>query len=63
MEKYGKSSPHLGILQKDGKKGVLEKSGKSGCKKDSEKIKMIRDTLVELGSIKTLDSHFLAPLK
>jgi hypothetical protein len=30
MDKCGKSSPHLGILQKDGKKGASEKSGKSG---------------------------------
>ena len=60
MEKRGKSSPHLGILQKDGKKGVFEKSGKSGRKKDIEKIKMIGENLVESGSVKTLDSHFMA---
>ena len=29
-DKQGKSSPHLGILQKDGKKGGLEKNVKFG---------------------------------
>ena len=62
-DKRGKSSPHLGILQKDGKKGVLKKNVKMGRKKDLEKIKMIGETLVESGSVKTLDSHFSTPLK
>lgn len=47
MDKSGKSSPQLGIMQKDGKKGVSEKSTKIGKKKDLEKIKMIGKTLVE----------------
>ncbi|XP_057817558.2 uncharacterized protein LOC131030678 [Cryptomeria japonica] len=62
-DKRGKSSPHLGILQKDGKKGVSEKNVKMGRKKDLEKIKMIGETLVESGSVKTLDSHFSTPSK
>ncbi|XP_059066214.1 uncharacterized protein LOC131857556 [Cryptomeria japonica] len=62
-DKRGKSSPHLGILQKDGKKGVSEKNVKLGRKKDLEKIKMIGETLVESGSVKTLDSHFSTPSK
>ena len=53
----------LGILQKDGKKGGSKKSVKLGRKKDLEKIKMMGETLVESGSVKTLDSHFLTPLK
>jgi hypothetical protein len=63
MDKRGKSSQHLGILQKEGKKGASEKSVKVGRKKDLEKIKMIGETLVESGSIKTLDSHFSTPPK
>lgn len=62
-DKRGKSSPHLDILQKDGKKGVSEKNVKLGRKKDLEKIKMIGETLVESGSVKTLDSHFSTPSK
>ena len=62
-DKRGKSASHLGILQKDGKKGVLEKNIKMGHKKDLEKIKMIGETLVESGSVKTLDSLFSTPLK
>ena len=63
IDKQGKSSPHLGILQKDGKKGSLEKNVKLGQKKDLERIKMIGETLVESGSVKTLDSHFSTPPK
>ena len=63
MDKRGKSSPHLGIVKKDGRKGVSEKGVKIGCKKDLEKIKMIGETLVESGFVKTLDSHFSTPLK
>ena len=63
MDKRGKPSSHLGILQKDGKKGVSEKNRKSGRKKDLERIKMVGETLVESGSVKTLDSHFLTPPK
>lgn len=62
-DKRGKSTSHLAILQKDGKKGVLEKNVKMGRKKDLEKIKIIRETLVESDSVKTLDSHFSTPLK
>ena len=62
-DKQGKSSPHLGILQKDGKKGGSEKNVKLGRKKDLERIKMIGETLVESGSVRTLDSHFSTPPK
>ena len=62
-DKKRKFASHLGILQKDGKKGVPEKNIKMGRKKDLEKIKMIGETLVELGYVKTLDSHFSTPLK
>ena len=46
-DKRGKSPPHLGILQKDGRKGISEKSDKSGHKKDIEKIKLIGENLVD----------------
>jgi hypothetical protein len=62
-DKQGKSSSHLGIFQKDGKKGGSEKNVKLGRKKDLERIKMIGETLVESGSVKTLDSHFSTPQK
>lgn len=58
-----KPSPQLGILQRDLKKVGTEKSAKLGRKKDLEKIKLMGETLVESGSVKTLDSHFLSPLK
>ena len=63
IDKRGKSASQLGILQKDGRKSVSEKNVKLGCKKDVEKIKMIGETLVESGVVKTLDSHFSSPLK
>jgi len=63
IDKQGKSSPHLGIFQKDGKKGGSKKNVKLGRKKDLERIKMIGETLVESGSVKTLDSHFSTPTK
>ena len=63
VAKSSKPSPQLGILQKDGKKGGSEKSVKLGRKKYLGKIKMMGETLVESRSIKTLDSHFLTPLK
>ena len=62
-DKQGKSSSHLGIFQKDGKKGGSEKNVKLGRKKDLERIKMIGETLVESSSIKTLDSRFSTPPK
>ena len=62
-DKQGKSSPHLGILQTNGKKGGSEKNVKMGRKKDLERIKMIGETLVESGSVKTLHSHFSTPPK
>lgn len=62
-KKISKLSSQLGILQKDLKKGGSEKTSKLGRKKDVEKIKMIGETLVESGSVKTLDSHFSSPLK
>ena len=61
--KRDKSTSQLGILQKDGRKNVSEKNVKMGCKKDLEKIKMIGETLVESGVVKTLDSHFSSPPK
>ena len=62
-DKRGKSASQLGILQKDGRKSASEKNVKMGCKKDLEKIKMIGETLVESGSVKTLYSHFSTPPK
>lgn len=61
--KNSKPSPHLGILQKDLKKGGVEKVAKLGRKKDLEKIKLIGENLVDSGSVKTLDSHFASHLK
>lgn len=58
-----KASSQLGVLQKVLKKGGPEKISKLGRKKDEEKIKMIGETLVESGSVKTLDSHFSCPSK
>lgn len=57
------SSSRLGILQKELKKGVGERTSKIGRKNDMDKIKLARETLVELGSVKTLDSHFSCPQK
>lgn len=50
--------PGLGLHQKTFKKGALEKSLKVGRKKDQEKVKLTGETLVESGSVKTIDSHF-----
>ena len=58
-ESKGKGSPStLGIHQKTIKKDVAEKSLKVGRKKDQEKVKLVGETLVESGSVKTIDSHF-----
>lgn len=60
--KINKISLHLGLLQKYIKKGATEKNTKVG-RKDLDKIKLMRENLVELGSVKTLDSHFSNPPK
>lgn len=39
-------------------KGLPENSSKSGRKKDLEKIKRIRELLVESGFVKPIDAHF-----
>lgn len=57
------SSSHMGIQQKEPKKGVGEKNPKLGRKKEMEKIKSTRETLVDSGVVKTLDSHFSCPQK
>lgn len=44
------------------KKKVVEKASTVG-RKDLEKIKMMGETLVELGFVKNLYSHFCNPLK
>lgn len=56
-------SSHLGLLQKDIKKGPMEKISKAGRKKDLDKIKLMGENLVESRSVNTLDSHFSNPLK
>jgi hypothetical protein len=63
VAKGSKASLALGILQKDLKKGTIEKPSKTGRKKDFEKIKLMGETLVESGYVKTLDSHFSNPPK
>ena len=58
-ESKGKGPPStLGIHQKTIKKDAAEKSLKVGWKKDQEKVKLVGETLVESGSVKTIDSHF-----
>lgn len=61
--KSNKISLHLGLLQKDIKKGATEKNSKVGRKEDLEKIKLMGENLVESRSVKTLDSHFSNPSK
>lgn len=63
MGKSSLASSHLGIQQNELKKGVGDRTSKLGRKKDMEKIKLTRETLVESGSFKTLDSHFSCPQK
>ena len=53
-----KATSTLGLQQKPFKKGTLEKSAKSGRKMDQEKVKMMGETLVEVGFVKPIDSHF-----
>jgi len=55
------SSQALGVLQRPLKKGLFENSSKVGRKKDLEKIKFTGDLLVESGSVKPIDVHFLQP--
>lgn len=43
------------------KKRAFEKSSKAGHKKDLEKIKLMGETLVEPGFVRTLESHFSNP--
>ena len=54
-----KAASTLGLQQNPFKKGISEKSTKSGRKKDQEKVKMMGETLVEVGFVKPIDSHFL----
>lgn len=56
--KADKASPSLGLQQKTLKSRDFEKASKVGRKKDLEKIRMMGETLVESGSMNTLDSHF-----
>ncbi|XP_057831869.1 uncharacterized protein LOC131042571 [Cryptomeria japonica] len=58
-ESKNKGSPSfLGIHQKTIRKDTPEKTLKVGRKKDQEKVKLVGETLVESGSVKTIDSHF-----
>ena len=61
--KGSKAASSLGLQQKPFKKGTTEKSAKSGRKTDQEKVKMMRETLVEAGFVKPIDSHFLQSSK
>lgn len=61
-KKAKKASPSLGLRKKNIKKGLVEKASKAR-RKDLKKIKMMGEMLVELGSIKNLDSHFSNPQK
>ena len=56
--KGSKAASTLGLQQKPFKKRTLEKSAKSGRKTDQEKVKMMGETLVEVGFVKPIDSHF-----
>lgn len=56
--KNSKVSDGLGLQKKSLKKGPSEKLSKIGHKTDQEKVKLMGDTLVESGSVKTIDSHF-----
>ena len=56
--KGSKAASTLGLQQKPFKKGTLEKPTKSGRKMDQEKVKMMGETLVEVGFVKPIDSHF-----
>ena len=58
MQKGSKSASTLGLQQKPFKKGISEKPTKSGRKTDQEKVKMMGETLVEIGFVKAIDSHF-----
>lgn len=61
--KRNSASQTLGLLQKPLKKGSVEKLQKEGRKPNKVKVKLIGETLVESGSIKTIDSHFSQPHK
>jgi hypothetical protein len=52
-----KYTPLLGIYQKSLKKGAIDKMTKVGRKKDLEKMNIMRDSLVEYGVVKKLESH------
>ena len=61
--KGSKAASTLGLRQKPFKKGISEKSTKSGRKTNQEKDKMMGETLVEVGFVKPIDSHFLQSSK
>ena len=56
--KGSKVASTLGLQQKPFKKGTLENLAKSGRKTDQEKVKIMGETLVEVGFVKPIDSHF-----
>ena len=53
-----KSTSTLGLQQNTFKKGISEKPAKSERKTDQERVKMMGETLVEVGFVKPIDSHF-----
>lgn len=54
-------SSTLGVQQNPLKKGASKKTLKVGQKKDQEKVKLIGETLVDFGLVRTIDSHFSQP--
>ena len=56
--KGSKAAITLGLQQNPFKKGISKKPTKSGRKTDQEKLKMMGETLVEVGFVKPIDSHF-----
>ena len=56
--KGSKVSSTLSLHQNPFNKRISEKPAKSGRKTDQEKVKMMGETLVEVGFVKPIDSHF-----